>query len=232
MNKNINSNHKTNRAVPSVRGYSGRSVTNVALGRLKSTTIGGTQRNPQFTLSFGLVVAGDEVPKSPPNPEVELHINIEDPSSVLLVELGDFFGVKKHRRLALKRHAQIVGGLLPQESQVPQLVRSKPGVLEISPALDAVLVDAQLLVRVAYGEVEHQVVSEVVVCQVELREVCVGDMDLHVGRTDDQPEDQHRYAGEDDESDEDGAEAAEEAAAAAPVSAVTGLVLLLRCWWD
>lgn len=74
--------------------------------------------------------------------------------------------------------------------EIRQELGPKPSILEQSPGLDAVVVDADLLVGIANGDVDGEVVVERVVGrQVELRQRGICHVELHLAGTEYEPED-------------------------------------------
>lgn len=113
--------------------------------------------------------------------------------------------------------------------------RAEPLVLVDGPGLDAVVVDPDLLVGVADGDVEGEVVVEgVVIGEVELREVGVGDVELDAVGADYEPEDQNGQPHHDDGGHNELENKAEDAAAAAAerVAATARAVVGLGFGWD
>lgn len=114
-------------------------------------------------------------------------------------------------------------------------VRAEPLVLVDGPGLDAVVVDPDLLVGVADGEVEGEVVVEgAVIGEVELGEVGFGDVELDVVGADYEPEDEKGQAHYDDGGHNELENKAEDAAAAAAegVAATAMAVVGLGFGWD
>lgn len=214
------------------------SVIKVALGPSKSagrSSISG-KRDFEVTFNLGLETPRFERTQLEPDPEVQLHVNMEHPVGPLLVIVGKLVGIEHHHLLTLEQSSQR-GGVLVALVERGQLLGIEPGVLVDGPGLDAVVVDADPLVGVAYGDVDHEVVVEgaVVVGEVELREGSVVDVELDLVGAEDEPEDQGGEA--DDEEDgedelEDEAEEAATAAAAATTAASVAVVGSLLGWWD
>lgn len=69
--------------------------------------------------------------------------------------------------------------------------RVEPLSLVESPSLNTIVVDTDLLVRVTDGDVEGEIVLEVIVaCDIELGQFSIGDVEVDTVRTEDEPEDE------------------------------------------
>ncbi|GKU92350.1 hypothetical protein SLEP1_g6088 [Rubroshorea leprosula] len=116
--------------------------------------------------------------------------------------------------LPLKRGVQVTGILVPLIERC-QLLGSEPLVLIVRVGLDAVVVDANFLVGVAHGDVEGEVVVEVVVGgEVELGKGGIRHVKLNYVGAEYEPEDEGSQTQDDDSSDYELDKEAQEAAAA------------------
>ena len=100
--------------------------------------------------------------------------------------------------------------------ELAERLRGEALALEEGPGLDAVVVDADLLVGVSDGDVEREVVAELVVLgEVEGGEAGVVDVEPEAVGAEDEPEDEDGEADGDDDGHDDLEYAAEDAPAAA-----------------
>ena len=173
-----------------------------------------TQRNLQVTFNSGFELSGLDPTELEPNPQIKLHLNLVYPSTGLLLILRLQIGHNK-QLLSGKQRVQNVGGFVSLVKR-GESDRAEPLALVVGSGLDAIVVDAELLVRVSDGEVEGEVVVEVAVRgEVELGESGVGDVKLDAVRFNYEPEDEEGESHEDDGGEDELEDEAEDAAAAA-----------------
>lgn len=140
---------------------------------------------------------------------------------------------------AAQNAAHAVGALLVLPERVPprdHVGRTERDAVVERDGLHLVVVDVELFVRVAGGEVEDKVVAKEVVVAVvvvgggvvELCEFGVGDMELEGAWLDNEVEDEEYEGEEEDDCEESLPEEAEEAAAAVSAAVTAGTLLLRR----
>lgn len=106
-------------------------------------------------------------------------------------------------------------------------------ILVVGSSLDTIVVYADPTVGITYCHVKSKVVMQSVVgSEVELGELDVGDMELDLVGTEDEPKDENGQADDDDGGDDDVEEAFEETAATATAGATAGTVVVSCRWWD
>ena len=203
-----------------------------ALLSLKSTNCISTlaQRNLQITFNPRFELSGLDSPQLKPNPQIKLHLNLINPSTLLFIEILKQFG-SNNQLLSLKHRVQNVCGFVALVKW-GQSNRTKPLTLVKSSGFNAIIVDADLLVGVSDGEVQSEVIMEVVVGgEVELCERGICYVELDSGGADYEPEDEEGYSDEDDCGEDELEDETEDAAAAAPegTSAAAGAVVGLFC---
>lgn len=142
-------------------------------------------------------------------PKSNLHINSENPGTVLRIILLNITFLKRQHLLAPKNRTQNRGVLvaLIKRRRGIQSHRSEPLLPVLGGDLDAVEVHADPLVRVSDGDVERQIVGERAVVgggEVELREGRVGGGEFELLRKKDEPENE----GSEDNGEDDAVEAA------------------------
>lgn len=173
----------------------------------------GTQRNLQVAFDSGLELSGLDPTELEPNSQIKLHLNLVNPSTGLLLILRLQIGTNK-KLLSGKQGVQDVGGFVSLVKR-GESDRAEPLALIVGSGFDAIVVDAELLVRVSDGEVEGKVVVEVAVGgEVELSECGVCDVKLDTVRFNYEPEDEEGEAHEDDGGEDELEDEAEDATAA------------------
>lgn len=123
--------------------------------------------------------------------------------------------------------------------KLAQIHRTEPLRFVEGANLDVVVVDPDPPIRISGGDIQSQIVVEVIISsgEIELRKRGIDGMELEEIRTEDQPQEEHNNADEDDDGDDDltdeiddttaaaVAEAAETTAAAASSVAAGGAVV-------
>jgi len=91
-----------------------------------------TEGNLEVTFDLGLQVTGYGVPEPEPNPEVELHVDVINPITLVLVQLRDLFAVEHQHLLPRENGAHGAGALLVLAEGVHvsyDIVIGEPGIL-------------------------------------------------------------------------------------------------------
>ena len=219
------------------------SVIQVALCGLKLTGRRfpiGFQRNLQITVNLRLKLPGLEKQKLEPDPQINLQIDAVNSGIFVFVQFRCLIGTQEHHLLPFKLRAQKISTLMVLIER-RQILRVEPNILIQRPGFDAVVVDAEPLVRVSDGDVESEIIMESIAGVVELGEGCVGDMEFDLVGTNDEPEHNTEKGDYDEEGYKDfadtAADAVKEAAATPPNAAAAiaaavafGVVVGFRGW--
>lgn len=197
-----------------------------------------SQRNLQITLNLRLKFLRLEFSQLEPNPHIKLHVNTENPSTLLFIELRNLRRFKHQQILPFENWVQQIRSLMPG-IKPGQLNTLEPLTFILRSSFNLVEVNTNPLVWVSDRHVEGKVVVEGVVVGgvVELGKRGVDDMEFDEIGTEYEPED------EDDQADDDNGggdefedEAQEPAAATAQASAATAAAaaaaVVVSCGWD
>lgn len=105
--------------------------------------------------------------------------------------------------------------------KLAQFRRTEPLAFVEGANLDVVVVDPDPPIRIPDGDIQSEIVVEVIVSsgEIELRESGVGGVELEEIRTENQPQEEDSNAEDDDDGDDDLTDAVEDAAAAAVAEA-------------
>lgn len=176
--------------------YSRPLEVNITFGGLKRSHISPfirTKRNLKLTFDVALSSSKYVVTKSKPHPEIKLHINMENPISLITFKIRDLIMIKHNHTLTRENTTHTIRALsiLTEGVQPRDNVRcSEPCSFVKRISLYLIVVDVEFFVWVTSCEVEDEVVMERVVvgCVVELGEFGFFDIEFETAWLNDDPD--------------------------------------------